>query len=41
MTAPRTLSYGTHADQVGDLYTAKDPGARVLMLLHGGFWRMP
>ena len=41
MTAPRTLSYGTHADQVGDLYPANDPAARVLMLLHGGFWRMP
>ena len=37
----RTLRYGDDAAQCGDLYLP--PGVRppVVVLLHGGFWRMP
>ncbi|CAL1165885.1 unnamed protein product [Cladocopium goreaui] len=34
---PRTLKYGTLADQVGDLWLPEDPEALVV-LIHGGFW---
>ena len=38
---PALQKYGPHADQVGELSLARDPGAPLLILLHGGFWRMP
>eukprot|EP00435_Cladocopium_sp_Y103_P021749 s81_g5.t1 len=34
---PRTLKYGTLADQVGDLWLPEDPEALVV-LIHGGVW---
>ena len=37
----RTLQYGAHPDQVGDLYLGEGRGLPLLVLLHGGFWRMP
>ena len=39
--SPRTVAYGPHPDQVGDLYQNDRPGPTLLCLLHGGFWRMP
>lgn len=45
ITAPatplRTLSYGALPDQVGDLYLPAGAILPVIVLLHGGFWRMP
>jgi acetyl esterase/lipase len=41
-TSPiRTLSYGPLPDQVGDLYLPTVSRAPLIVLLHGGFWRMP
>lgn len=37
----RTAAYGPLPDHVGDLYLADAARARVVCLLHGGFWRMP
>lgn len=37
----RTISYGSSADQMGDLHLPDAPNAAVVCLLHGGFWRMP
>ena len=37
----RTLAYGTHPDQVGDLMLAADGARPLLVCFHGGFWRMP
>lgn len=38
---PTTLAYGPHPSQVGDVYLPDAPGAPVVCLFHGGFWRMP
>ena len=40
-SAPRTLAYGSLPEQVGDLYLPDRTPAPVVVLLHGGFWRMP
>lgn len=37
----RHLTYGPLPDQVGELTLARAPTAPLLVLLHGGFWRMP
>ncbi|MDI9237968.1 alpha/beta hydrolase [Lysobacter sp. LF1] len=37
----RTLHYGPSADQVGDFHASSASDAPVVVLLHGGFWRMP
>ena len=37
----RTLAYGAHPDQVGDLHLAAGVGLPLVVLFHGGFWRMP
>ncbi len=37
---PRTLAYGFLPEQVGDLYLPDRTPAPVVVLLHGGFWRM-
>jgi len=37
----RTIAYGPHPDQVGELYESARAGSTLLCLLHGGFWRMP
>ncbi len=36
---PRTVAYGAHPDQVVDLWPAPRPGAPLVLLVHGGFWR--
>ncbi|MEU8580984.1 alpha/beta hydrolase family protein [Streptomyces abikoensis] len=35
----RTLAYGTHRDQVVDLWPAPRDGAPLVLIVHGGFWR--
>jgi acetyl esterase/lipase len=40
-TSPHVVSYGPHPDQVGDLYLPGDLTLPLVILLHGGFWRMP
>lgn len=37
--APVHRKYGPHPHQVYDLWPAEDPGAPLVMLLHGGYWR--
>lgn len=37
----RTLAYGPHPDQVGDLHLAGERDRPLVVLFHGGFWRMP
>lgn len=37
----RTQAYGAHPDQVGDLHVGKDRARPLVVLFHGGFWRMP
>ncbi len=37
----RTLAYGPHPDQRGDLYLPEASSAPLVCLLHGGFWRLP
>ena len=37
----RTLHYGDDAAQCGDLYLPQGTRPPVVVLLHGGFWRMP
>lgn len=37
----RTLAYGAHADQVGDLHLSDPRDRPLVVLFHGGFWRMP
>jgi len=37
----RTLRYGDDAAQCGDLYLPQAARPPVVVLLHGGFWRMP
>lgn len=37
----RTLRYGDDAAQCGDLYLPQSSRPPVVVLLHGGFWRMP
>lgn len=37
----RTIPYGSAPSQVGDLHLPATPHPRVVVLLHGGFWRMP
>ena len=37
----RTFQYGAAPSQAGDLHLPSGPGAPVVCLLHGGFWRMP
>lgn len=37
----RTLRYGDDAAQCGDLYLPQVARPPVVVLLHGGFWRMP
>ncbi|MEU8520052.1 alpha/beta hydrolase [Streptomyces sp. NBC_01216] len=37
--APRHHRYGSHPNQVYDLWPADDPDAPLVMLLHGGYWR--
>ncbi|MFI5777092.1 alpha/beta hydrolase family protein [Nocardia sp. NPDC051570] len=34
-----TLAYGSHPDQVADLYLPGSGPAPLILLLHGGFWR--
>ncbi|RDI64590.1 alpha/beta hydrolase [Nocardia pseudobrasiliensis] len=34
-----TLAYGSHPDQVADLYLPENASAPLILLLHGGFWR--
>ncbi|MGB3330530.1 MAG: alpha/beta hydrolase, partial [Thermomicrobiales bacterium] len=34
------LRYGDHADAIADVWFAVDPAASVVMLWHGGFWRV-
>jgi acetyl esterase/lipase len=36
-----TEKYGSHEDQIGDLYLPVNSRPAVICLLHGGFWRMP
>ncbi len=38
MPNPETRSYGTHADQVYDVWRASGPTATTLIYIHGGFW---
>ena len=38
---PRTLAYGAHPDQVGDLHHSAARDRPLVVLFHGGFWRMP
>ena len=35
------IRYGPHPDQVADVHSGDDPRVPALLLLHGGFWRMP
>lgn len=35
------VQYGPHPDQTADLYLPEDSRPPVVVLLHGGFWRMP
>lgn len=37
----QTHRYGPAASQVGDLHLPKAPRPPVVVLLHGGFWRLP
>ncbi len=37
--APVHGSYGDHPHQVWDAWPAQDPGAPLVILLHGGYWR--
>lgn len=38
----RRIAYGDHPDQVGDLHLPAGEGNRpVVILIHGGFWRLP
>ncbi|MET8173734.1 alpha/beta hydrolase family protein [Streptomyces clavifer] len=37
--APVHGSYGDHPHQVYDAWPAEDPGAPLVVLLHGGYWR--
>ncbi|MEE1928338.1 alpha/beta fold hydrolase [Streptomyces sp. TRM 70351] len=37
--APAHGSYGDHPHQVYDAWPAEDPGAPLVILLHGGYWR--
>ncbi len=37
----RTLTYGAHPDQVGDLHLSDARDRPLVVLFHGGFWRMP
>jgi acetyl esterase/lipase len=39
MTTVLTVPYGPDADQIGDLHLPLRPGAPVVVLVHGGFWR--
>src|SRR5689334_8284641 len=36
---PTSLSYGSHPSQLLDLHDV--PNAPLVVLLHGGFWRLP
>ncbi len=35
----RTLRYGDHADETLDLFPSKQPGAPLLVFVHGGYWQ--
>ena len=36
---PRTVAYGSHPREILDLFPAAQPGAPVLLWVHGGYWR--
>jgi acetyl esterase/lipase len=37
----KTIKYGEHQSQIGDLYFPSEDCLGTICLLHGGFWKMP
>jgi len=38
-TVIKSISYGDHADETLDLFPVADPGAPLMVFIHGGYWQ--